>query len=714
MAHKIPSPEPPRAELEARLRQQAAIATLSQHALSAADLDRLLSEAVGTVAAILHVECTEVLELLPEGTQLLLRAGVGWSAGEVGRATESCGTASQAGYTLRSGHPVVVSDLHTEGRFGTSARLREHGIVSGLSVPIRGRNRPYGVLGAHSRALRTFTPEDAHFLEGVANLLAQAIERHRVEESLRQAQESLGQRVAERTRELEQANAQLVQEVTERKRAEEELRASEARFRVVFEQAAVGIGLVAPDATVIEANPALQAILERSAEELHGASILQFAPPGTRLDLFHRIMEGEQIRQKIERRYQRRDGEWADLEVAVSVVRGADGGAQFAILLVEDVTERKRVADEMRKLSHAVEQTADFVMITDRNGVIEYVNSAFQALTGWTREEAVGRTPRILRSGAHSAGFYERLWRTILQGAVFRSVFVNRTRDGRLFHEEKTITPLKDRNGVITHFISTGRDITERKHAEEQARRHQAELAHVARLSTMGEMASGLAHELNQPLAAIMNYTQGTVRRMRSGTASHEELLAALEQVRIQAERAGEIIRRLRNFVRKGDPQRTLVDVNTMVREVLDLVEPDLRRHDVRLRLELTAGLPKVLADTVQIEQVILNLVLNGQEAMEAVPRDRREILIRSESPQPDTVAVWVHDTGPGLSAQTGEQAFDPFFTTKPKGMGMGLSISRTIVEAHGGRLVLVPGTTGGATFQFTLPALEAEGTLPG
>jgi PAS domain S-box-containing protein len=574
----------PQSELERRLRQQAAVAALGQQALACRDLDVLLRQAVTTVAEVLEVELCKVLELLPERSELRMREGIGWKPGTAARATLRTDRSSQAGYTLMMDAPVVVEDLGSEKRFNGPALLHEHGVVSGVSVVIRGRERPFGVLGVHTKEHRVFTREDVHFLEAIANVLAQALERAGAEQALRRAHEELERRVAERTHALTETNARLTRAIQ----------------------------------------------------------------------------------------------------------------------------EHEETAAQMRKLSRALEQTADFVMVTDVAGRIEYVNPAFEQLTGYTREEALGKTPRLVRSGMHTSDFYRRFWETILRGEVYRGVFINRTREGRIFHEEKTITPLKDAEGVITHFISTGRDITERRQAEEQARRHQAELAHVARLSTMGEMASGLAHELNQPLAAITNYSQGCIRRLHGGRATPESLQEALEQVCAQAQRASEIIRRLRNFVRKGEPQRSIVDANVLVREVLALMEPDLRRHQVRLQLELADDLPRVLADPIQVEQVILNLLLNGAEAMSSVAPEQRTLTIRTERAGGDFVAVYVADTGPGLPAEVGEQIFDPFFTTKPTGMGMGLSISRSIVEAHGGALAVLP-TPAGARFRLTLPTPEDD-----
>jgi PAS domain S-box-containing protein len=372
--------------------------------------------------------------------------------------------------------------------------------------------------------------------------------------------------------------------------------------------------------------------------------------------------------------------------------------------------ERQQMEAQMRKLSVALEQTADAVAIVARDGAIEYVNPAFERITGYSRDEALGRTPGLLRSGRHDAEFYRSLWDTVLRGEVFSATLINRRKDGSLYYEEKSITPLKDAAGQVTCFVSTGKDVTRRTLAEEQARYHQAELAHVCRVSAMGEMAAALAHEINQPLAAIVNYAQGGLHRLRAGDANPAELQVALEHIAALGKQSGEIIRRLRGFLRKGNPQRTGVDINTIVREAVELANVEARQKDVTLHLELASDLPPVLADTIQIEQVVLNLLLNAIESIDAARCPRRWVTIHTARSPYNGVDVLVRDTGPGLPPGDAERIFEPFFTTKPDGMGMGLCISRSIIETYGEQLQAMASPDGGAAFHFNLPAIEAEG----
>jgi signal transduction histidine kinase len=247
-------------------------------------------------------------------------------------------------------------------------------------------------------------------------------------------------------------------------------------------------------------------------------------------------------------------------------------------------------------------------------------------------------------------------------------------------------------------------DITERKQAEELARRQQEKLQMTARLITVGEMASTLAHEINQPLAAIANYNSGTVRRLRSGAWNAEELIEIMEKSGEQAERAGRIIRRVREFVRKREPEFAPCDLNEIISGVARMIEIEAEKQGTRVRLELDPALPRARADRVMIEQVILNLVKNANEAMlEAAPASR-ELTIRT-SASGGAVEIEIADRGHGLSARLEENLFTPFFTTKPDGMGMGLHICRSIVEMHEGRLWARRRAAGGSAFHFTLPA---------
>ena len=253
--------------------------------------------------------------------------------------------------------------------------------------------------------------------------------------------------------------------------------------------------------------------------------------------------------------------------------------------------------------------------------------------------------------------------------------------------------------------------IAERRKAEEEARRRQNEIAHVWRFSTMGEMATNLAHELNQPLSAISNYAQGCIRRLTAGQTDPVPLLEAMNNVSTQTERAGEIIRRIRTFLRKDEPKRQPLDASVVVHDVIDLLAFDISAHRARVETDFAPDLPRIDADPVQLQQVVLNLMRNGLEAMNAVPAPRRVLHLSTVAQEGGWVEISVADAGPGIPEDDFDHIFNAFYTTKDSGLGMGLSISRSIIESHGGRLSAVARPGGGTLFRMTLPISHEDAT---
>lgn len=252
-------------------------------------------------------------------------------------------------------------------------------------------------------------------------------------------------------------------------------------------------------------------------------------------------------------------------------------------------------------------------------------------------------------------------------------------------------------------------DMAERRRAEESLRKAQAELAHVSRATTLGELTASLAHEINQPLAAIVANGNASLRWLAADPPNLQEVREATERVIRDGNRASEIIARVRGLLKKEEGRREPVDVREVVAEVVAFAEPELARHEVSVRTETEGSPARALADRVQIQQVLLNLIVNGIEAMSSVAQGSRELTIGSKIQEGEIVLITVKDCGVGLTEEDERRVFDAFYTTKPGGLGMGLSVSRSIVEAHGGRLWVTPNPEGGATFQFTLPAAEAS-----
>jgi two-component system sensor histidine kinase DctS len=348
----------------------------------------------------------------------------------------------------------------------------------------------------------------------------------------------------------------------------------------------------------------------------------------------------------------------------------------------------------------------------DLKGRVTYVNPAFCEIVGLPAQQLIGRVPPMPYWAPEATEDYERRFANMLAGAAtpqFETVF--QRPDGVRVPVLVFEAPLVDSRGRQTGWMSSILDITDRKRAEELARQQEEKLQASARLATMGEISSMLAHELNQPLAAISSYTAGALNVLERGQLADPGLLRrALEQARQQAQRAGQIIKSVHEFVKQREPRRELVTIDSVVDGVRALIELQARQAYVALQVHLPPELPPVLADRVLLEQVLLNLTRNAIEAMAATAPERRILRIAAEAGE-GQVAVSVIDHGHGIAPEVAERLFSPFYSTKAEGMGMGLSICRTAIEFHGGTLTHAANPAGGTIFTFTL-LQQAEATL--
>lgn len=372
---------------------------------------------------------------------------------------------------------------------------------------------------------------------------------------------------------------------------------------------------------------------------------------------------------------------------------------------------RELLDDREARLSAILDTAVDGIITIDEHGIIESVNAATERIFGYTGDELVGNNVTLLMSSSHREKHDEYITRYLRTGEP-RIIGIGREIEGQ--HKDGTRFPIdiavsEIRVGGSPLFTGLVRDISARRRAEDEARRRNADLAHAARLSTIGELTSGIAHEVNQPLTAIVNFAEACLRMLRSGSTDTQKLEGALGQIAAQGQRAGHIIRHLRRLARKGEAKRVEVDLGHLVREVLGLVSNELRASGIALHLMLDESGPAVKCDRIQIEQVVLNLVRNAMDVLEAGPAHGRELTIRTRADTAGIAALTVEDTGEGFAAGGSERIFELFFTTKADGLGMGLSISRTIIEDHGGRLWASPRPGGGAIFNVTLPAGDQE-----
>ena len=368
-------------------------------------------------------------------------------------------------------------------------------------------------------------------------------------------------------------------------------------------------------------------------------------------------------------------------------------------------TDRQaRAAQELLALLDAA---VDAIIVIDSRGYIETFNHAAEQLFGFGAADVVGQNVSVLMPEPDRSAHDGYLRRYLSTGeariiGIGREVRARRS-DGAIFPASLAVGRIA---GEPPRFVGFIRDISERVAAERAAVQAQERLTHVARLSTMGEMAAGLAHEINQPLAAITTYAQACQRLLAQvPSADAEDIRESLAQISRQALRAGEVIRRLRNFVANRDVRHEPIRCNRLIDDLVSLARPDLRAHDVQLKLEVEPQLPEVMADAVQLQQVLINLFRNAIDATLQSGTTPREITLRAASTA-DGVEISVHDHGPGVEPGALDKLFNPFFTTKTHGTGLGLAISRTIVQAHGGKLAYRPEPDDGACFHFTLPAL--------
>ena len=400
-----------------------------------------------------------------------------------------------------------------------------------------------------------------------------------------------------------------------------------------------------------------------------------------------------------------------------SLVLFTASGAAIAILgerlrrtRLDAVTRDRALLAREAHLSSILDTVPDAMVVIDENGIMQSFSTTAERLFGYSAAEVIGRNVSMLMPRGHREshdGYLMRYRNTGERRIIgIGRVVTGERKDGATFPMELAVGEMNSASGrFFTGFI---RDLTERQETEARLQELQAELVHISRLTALGEMASTLAHELNQPLSAIANYIKGSRRLLEDGDPKRLPMLqGALDKAAEQALRAGQIIRRLRDFVSRGESERRLEVLSKLVEEASALALVGAKEHGIQVRFEFDPACDVVLADKVQVQQVLLNLMRNALEAMLEAPK--RNLLVQTTPAEDDMVTVSVSDTGHGISHDMNAQLFMPFVTTKAQGMGVGLSISRTIIEAHGGRIWAEPNPGGGTIFRFTLRTVDEE-----
>jgi len=517
---------------------------------------------------------------------------------------------------------------------------------------------------------------------------------------------------------LEDTKKRLELDILERMRAEEALRASEERWRAVFENSAIGVALADLNGRFLATNSAYQKMLGYTEEEIRELTFLDLTHEDYResnWEFITELLEGKRKQFQIEKQYCRKDGSLIWVSNNVSLVPGSENMPRFMMALSEDITARKRADEELRR-SEAYLAEAQRLSHTG--------SWAWNVSTGevfGSRElfrifgldaERTALNIDLIKNLRHPEDrpFAEQTFDTAVRE---KKDFEMESRivlpDGSIRHVHTVGHPAVNDADDLVEFVGTVMDVTERKQAEEALRKSRAELAHLTRVMTLGELASSIAHEINQPLTAIVANGNGCVRWLAGDSPNLDEAREAARRIIRDGNRAGDVITRIRALLRKTDIEKTQLDINQIVQEVVLLLQNEAMQNGVVLRTELAADFPPVFADRVQLQQVILNLVVNGIEATARVTDRARELLITCDRYESDKVLVAVQDSGIGIDPQNLERIFDAFYTTKSQGIGMGLAISRSIIEDHGGRLWAQPNAARGATFQFTLGAGRRE-----
>lgn len=502
------------------------------------------------------------------------------------------------------------------------------------------------------------------------------------------------------------------QDITWRKKAEEALRESEERYRAIFNNAAVGIDLVDAEGRFLEVNGTLERFLGYTEEELVHLTALDLTYDedlGRSEDMLAGLVEGRSPGYRFEKRYVRKDGTvvWAD--TSVSAIRGTDGEYKATVGVITDITQRKKSEEALQRLATAVEQAAEAIEITDPTGTIVYVNPAFAHTTGYSREEVTGVNPRILKSGRHSEEFYQDMWKTISGGRIWTGHFINKKKNGTLFEEDVSISPVTDASGQIVNYVAVKRDVTNEVSLQKQ-------LLQAQKMEAIGTLAGGIAHDFNNLLQVTLGYTE----LILADKSNQDDDYADLQKILHAARSGADLVRSLLAFSRKVEPNPIPMSLNNQIRHVEKLLRRTIPRM-IEIRLDLAEDLERVNADPAQMEQVIMNLAVNGRDAMgeggtltiqtENVALDEEYCRLHVEARPGEYVLLSITDTGQGMDQDTLQHIFEPFYTTKGigRGTGLGLAMVYGTIRQHGGHVSCYSEPGQGTTFKVYLPAISTD-----
>jgi two-component system, LuxR family, sensor kinase FixL len=467
------------------------------------------------------------------------------------------------------------------------------------------------------------------------------------------------------------------------------------------------------DGTVTAWNAGATNILGYEADEMIGQPITRIIPPELHEEekqILMRLRRGERIRHYETIRLAK-DGRRVDISLTVSPLFNQSGKVVGASKVARDITERKLAEQALRettaRLRTLTETAVDGVIMIDARGVVLMFNPACEKLFGYSADAVIGENVKMLmpQPYRHEHDRYITNYRDTRDPKIIgigREV-IGLRKDGSTFPMDLSVGEARQDGESI--FVGIIRDLTSRKRTEAELEQARAELVRVARVTSLGELTAAIAHEVNQPLTGLVSSGNACLRWLAGDVPNLKAARESVERMISAGSRAGEVIRRIRALVGKAPPLRDRLNINDAITEVIALIRGEIQRNRISLRTKLSTDVPLVLGDRIQLQQVILNLILNAIEAMSDVSPQPRELSVSSAKDGPNGALVSVRDSGTGLDGTVLDRLFEAFYTTKSHGMGIGLAVSRTIIQAHGGRLWAMPNVPQGAIFQFTLPA---------
>ena len=496
-------------------------------------------------------------------------------------------------------------------------------------------------------------------------------------------------------------------DIQNQKGAAEAPRASEGQWRQVFEHSPVAHLLVEPTSTTVLSVNALGASqLGYRASELIGHSALDLVFEEDREFARKNIaacLDTLGPSKSWEVRKVHKDGMVLRIREYGKGIPWS-GSQPIVLIASEDITDRYLDELESSRLAAIVSSSDDAIITKTLDGTVTSWNAGATSIFGYEASEMIGQSiTRIIPPELHEEE--RQILARLARGERLRHYETVRiARDGRRVDISLTVSPLIGRSGKVVGASKIARDVTATKRAEAELQQAQIELARVARLTTLGELTAAIAHEVNQPLTGLVSSGNACLRWLDGEAPDLEAARRSIERMIRDGSRAGEVISRIRAMIRKSKPQRDSLNINDAIMEVLALLRTEIHRNCISPYTELSTDLSLVWGDRVQLQQVILNLVMNAIEAMSGISQTQRRLSVSSVKDGPNGVLVSVRDSGPGFDERALNRLFEAFYTTKANGMGIGLTVSRTIIQAHGGRLWAMPNAPRGAIFQFTLP----------